>query len=183
MNKSILRPALALFLFTVVSAVIVGVGYAVTVEPIAAQRARIEAEAITALIPESYRTEPHPINLPDSTLTRHTLSFDQDGNFLGHVFSASSPGYSGAINMMVALDDEGTILGVRVISHTETPGLGSNIAQAWFKDQFVGLTGPVVSVRSPSGPNEIDVITGSTISVNAVLRGVNDAVEYFGNLP
>ena len=169
MNLSAIKPALALFMFTAVSAVIVGFMYTLTEEPIAHQMYLREQRAIGMLIPYSYPGV--SMAMQHSTIRRMDSRLDADGELLGYVFFAESHGYSGVIHVLVGFDPEGTVLGVRIISHTETPGLGSLITRETFIDQFTGLHMPA--------PGAIDGITGATISVNAVLRAVDDAWELF----
>jgi len=171
------KPALVLTLMTLFSAAIIGFTHMVTSEPIRIQRENAEMEAILALLPDMKTMEYAELEEADSSLTRLTTAFGRDGEILGYVFSAMPAGYSGRINMMVAFDPAGVIQGVRIINHSETPGLGANITQDWFLTAFSGKVGVVVSADVP-------VIASSTISVNAVLRGVNDAARYFEeNLP
>jgi len=168
-----------LLLVTILAATIIGVTFTVTEEPIAQQRANAEIAAIIALLPTTYETEYFYINEGDSSLTGLTISLDRNNEVIGYVFSASPAGYSGRINMMVAIDTQGVIQGVQIIRHTETPGLGANITQEWFTGAFSGRSGRLVSAHNPTGADEIPIIASATVSVNAVLRGVNDAVAYF----
>ena len=180
MSFSVLKPAIVLFLFTAVSALIVGFMHTITYEPIAEQALRREQEAVASLIPLSQANERIAIDLPqDITVYRVDASFDAGGDILGYVFFAASPGYSGAVRLLVGFEPDGTVLGVRVISHTETPGLGSVIAGAPFINQFDGLIAPIYRVMNPQGQNEIAHIAGATMSVDAVLRAVNEAWEIF----
>ncbi|MCL2604103.1 MAG: FMN-binding protein [Defluviitaleaceae bacterium] len=171
MKKEIIKPTLVLLLVTLFSAAVIGVTHAVTLEPIQQQRANAEMAAITALFPHTYTTERHAIEEESSSLTGFALCFDRDNKIIGYVFSASPAGYSGRIHMMVALDYNAVVQGIRIINHTETPGLGSNITQGWFIGAFPGQSGMM-------NANDVPVVTGATVSVNAVLRGVNDAIAY-----
>ena len=179
MLKDFIKPTVVLLLVTLFAAAIIGVTFTVTEEPIMQQRANAEIAAIIALLPTTYETEYLYIDEADSTLTRLTVSLDNNGEVIGYVFSASPSGYSGRINMMVAIDTHGVIKGVKIIRHTETPGLGANITQEWFTGEFAGRTGRLVSAHHPTGSDEIPIIASATVSVNAVLRGVNDAVAFF----
>ena len=182
MSFATVKPAIALFLFTAVAAVIVGFMYTITAEPIELQIFEREQAAINEIIPNSLPHESEELDLPDSTVWRLDARVNEHGELLGYVFFAQSRGYDGLVHMLVGIDVDGNILGVRVISHTETPGLGTVIAGEAFANQFVGLRGPVESVRNPHGPHQIDVETGATLSVNAVLRAVNDAWGIFEGL-
>jgi electron transport complex protein RnfG len=170
--KDFMKPTLALLCITLFAAVIIGVTFYVTEEPIRAQRAHIEGEAIMSLFPAAHRFTYILLEENESTLTRVARCYDLNNELLGYVFSALPIGYSGRIHMMVALCTEGTVRGVRIIHHTETPGLGANITQPWFTDGFMGFSHTITAGEAP-------IIASSTISVQAVLRGVNDAIAYF----
>lgn len=88
-------------------------------------------------------------------------------------------GFGGAITMMVGIYD-GKVYGVSIISHAETPGLGAVAAADTdkgiaFRDQFQGL---VSDITIGDGENQIDALAGATISSQAIVDGVNAAVEY-----
>ena len=182
MSFAAVKPVIALFLFTSVAAVIVGFMHTITAEPIQQQIIEREQAAINEIIPNSLPGVSEELDLPESTVWRWDSRVNEQGELLGYVFFARSRGYDGLVNMLVGFDMDGGILGIRVISHTETPGLGTVIAGEAFANQFYGLRGPVEAVRNPYGPHQIDAVTGATLSVNAVLRGVNDAWEIFEEL-
>ena len=83
---------------------------------------------------------------------------------------------------MVGISMEGKLTGMKVVSHSETPGLGANATNESFQNQFKdkpteeALT--VIKVGS-AGDSEVQAITGSTITTQAVTDGVNFAVEIF----
>jgi len=89
---------------------------------------------------------------------------------VGHAFIAIGKGYGGNINILVGLEDEQTIKGIIVVSHTETPGLGSLITEDFFTDQFTSVTIDDMALRRDGG--QIDAITGATISSRAVAEAV-----------
>lgn len=93
-----------------------------------------------------------------------------DAGRLGYAVSDSPSGFGGNINMMVGIDTDGKITGVRIVSLSETPGLGSRVADDGFLSAFIGKSGSVELGR------DADVISGSTISSKAVVQGVNNAL-------
>ena len=173
MNRAIIKPTIALTIMALCAALFIGMVYSVTEEPIRNRRAQAAAEAVSLLIPATYETTYEYINKVDSSLTQRVTAYDRVGNVLGYVFTANPAGYSGRIHMMVAICPLGAIIGVHVLHHTETPGLGSNITRESFLAGFVGLDHGVITQA------DVPIITSATISVNAVLRGVNDAKAYF----
>ena len=89
-------------------------------------------------------------------------------------------GFDGEITMMVGIQN-GTVTGISVISHTETPGLGAvaaatNAKGEAFRGQFVGQSGTLAI------GDQIDAMSGATITSNAVVTGVNAALDYVANL-
>lgn len=95
-----------------------------------------------------------------------------DGAKIGYAFLAVGKGYGGDIDILVGLEDETTIKGISIVSHSETPGLGSRITESFFTDQFTGLSIDEVALKRNGG--EVDAITGSTISSRAVINAVRE---------
>ena len=97
----------------------------------------------------------------------------------GYAVQVQPAGFDGTIDMMVGIDREGNILGISIISHTETAGLGAVAAAKTsageaFRNQFVGESGSVGT--SKRGTGTMDAITGATITSEAVCDGVNAAL-------
>lgn len=102
----------------------------------------------------------------------------------GYAVQVAPSGFDGEILMMVGVDTDGNVLGIDIISHTETAGLGAvaaadNAKGDAFRSQFVGL-GDGLSVDKDGG--QIDSLTSATITSRAVVTGVNAAVECVKNL-
>ncbi|OGC22867.1 hypothetical protein A2310_00525 [candidate division WOR-1 bacterium RIFOXYB2_FULL_37_13] len=96
-------------------------------------------------------------------------------DIIGTVFFASPRGYSSNINMLVGIDSNAKISGIKIVSQNETPGLGTNVAKRSFLDQFLGKT----ANDQIEAKKDIDAITGATISSRAVCRGVREALNDF----
>jgi electron transport complex protein RnfG len=104
-----------------------------------------------------------------------------DGSQLGYAFLAIGRGYGGDINILVGLEDETTVKGIKIVSQEETPGLGTRITEPFFTDQFAGIDITDIALRRDGG--QIDAITSSTISSSAVVEAVRDtALEKVGKL-
>ena len=96
----------------------------------------------------------------------------------GYAVEVTPSGFDNTVTMMVGVDNEGNVLGIDIISHTETAGLGAVAAATTaageaFRAQFKGLTGSV-SVSKDGG--QVDAITSATITSRAVCAGVNAAL-------
>lgn len=99
---------------------------------------------------------------------------------IGYVAEVVTQGYKGPISMMVGFDTEGNITGLKVTDHNETSGLGSQIADPSFLDQFKGNIpeGNMFKVVTSNAASreQIEAVSGATVSSLAVTRGVNDAI-------
>jgi len=106
--------------------------------------------------------------------------YDQQGDFVGYAIPAAGPGFQDTIGLLYGFTPERKlIIGMAVLESRETPGLGDKIYKdADFVGSFSALsTEPkIVAVKkgTKTKPNEIDAITGATISSNAVVRIINE---------
>ena len=169
----VLRLAGTLLLITaVVAAALAGVN-AVTAPVIEELNAAKTQEAISAVLPGGFDTE-----LSDfADATGIVSKVYQGAN--GYAVEVGPSGFDNTITMMVGIDNEGKVLGISVVNHTETAGLGAVSADGTpkgiaFREQFIGASGSV-SVTKDGGA--MDAITGATITSRAVCAGVNAALE------
>jgi len=104
----------------------------------------------------------------------------RQGQTAGRVFLTQIQGYSGPIKLMFGTDSNGAVTGLRVLSHTETPGLGAKIATARFSDQFKHKRPEELSLKKDDpAKGRIDAITGATMSSRAVTKAVRSTLESF----
>ena len=106
-------------------------------------------------------------------------------NHMGYVFSVTAKGYGGDVEITVGIDTSGTIKGVKIGKNSETPGLGSKAQDDEFLSQFEGVNPDkalaVVKIQG-SEPEQIDAISGATITSTAVTNGVQSALEAYEKL-
>jgi electron transport complex protein RnfG len=103
-----------------------------------------------------------------------------EGTLAGIAFKVVAPdGYSGNIEIMVGVDPEGRVVGIEILTHAETPGLGSKITAPAFKDQFRGKGLDDVDWRVKKDGGSFDQITGATVSPRAVVQAVKIGLEFF----
>lgn len=99
---------------------------------------------------------------------------------VGYVFKVvGKGGYGGPITFVIGVDKENTIIGYEVLISSETKGFGSQVSEDPFKSSVVGtkMDEKIVSAAEPNGDNDIQAISGTTISVKAILNGLNGAVS------
>ncbi len=105
------------------------------------------------------------------------------GSLLGYAVRVETQGYGGTITLLAGLSsDLETIIGIEVVEQVETPGLGGNITESEFKRQFAGLDAdePVTYVKNiepDPAANEIQAISGATITSRAVTSGINATLD------
>lgn len=122
--------------------------------------------------------------MADNRFVQEIFEARSGGEVLGYIFKTTSGGYGGEIPVMTGINMDGTLTGIRVGTNSETPGLGTKVEEADFTDTFVGkgTENPIVAVGAPSADNEVQIISGATVSTDGVLYGVNGAREAFTNL-
>ncbi|MBN1906426.1 MAG: FMN-binding protein [Deltaproteobacteria bacterium] len=107
-------------------------------------------------------------------------AFDNSGNVMGHVVKASGQGYADKIELLIGLDaTASTITGLFILDQKETPGLGNKIIEDTWRNQFKGKSSyaPLVAKKGKSvSENEIDAVSGATISSRSVTEIINIAI-------
>ncbi len=168
-NNSVLSAlviGLKLLLICAIIAGVVAFVYNLTKDKYAENQAAVKAEAIGAIFDlESPKTE--QIKGYDNVYVVYNEKDELQG-FCVEVVEGS--GYGGDITMMVGYDADLKVCGVEIISHAETPGLGSNIESDSFRKQFYGMSGKI-------DYSNVDGISGATYSSKAVTAGINKATS------
>lgn len=110
-------------------------------------------------------------------------AFSEGSESLGYCVQVLPKGYVDTIDMLVAIDKDGAVSGVKILSISETPGIGFKVStDEAFQEKFLGLDDSVKAVKKTSSIGEIQVISGATISSSAYINGVNAAIEAVRNL-
>jgi Na+-translocating ferredoxin:NAD+ oxidoreductase subunit G len=191
--QPILISSMFLFLFAVVGSGLVAFTHDLTAERIARNERRALLASLNELVPaQRYDNDifTDTLTLPGAGLPGlagpvTVYRARQDGQPVAAVLAVTAPdGYGGAIRLLVAVNVDGTLAGVRVVAHRETPGLGDLIERErsdWI-ESFAGrsLGDPPLEhwkVRRDGGA--FDQFTGATITPRAVVSAVRDALIYF----
>ena len=174
----VLRIALTLFIITAVVAGLLACVNSVTAPVIAQLNEKKTQDAIAAVLPGGFDEQ-----ITDyADATGLVTKVYKGAN--GYALEVTPAGFDNTITMMVGVDFDGKVLGISVVSHTETAGLGAvaaakTSAGEYFRGQFVGASGSV-SVSKDGG--EMDAITGATITSRAICVGINAALDCVGGL-
>lgn len=194
-NKEIFSLGLRLLIITAIAGLILGGAYKITFEPIRQQNIKANNEAMKEVLPSAENFQKIGSVTPEAGETlelelvadgkvREVNKAQKGSDTIGYTIKVAPKGYAGIIEMMVGISTEGKVEGIKILNHSETPGLGALAPEPKFSDQFKGkpIDKPLAVVKVPaSADNEIQAITGATITSKAVSDGVNEAVDFFKN--
>ncbi len=192
--RSMLKDAGIIVAITLIAGLVLGGVYQLTKEPIAEQKRlkkqkacqEVYAEAASFAEAEGFDTEAASVlaeEYPSQDIDEVMLAQDGAGNTLGYVLTVTThEGYGGDIQFTMGITNEGTLNGISLLSIAETPGLGMR-AEEVLKPQFGGKSAEKYEYTKTGAvaENQIDAISGATITTNAVVNGVNAGLFYFQN--
>lgn len=176
----IFRLGIILFVITAVTGLILGIVQTVTLEPIRQTKAREKNEALAATLPGA--TEFKALEVPENSGDiREIYEGSDSGKTIGYNFTVTPKGYGGLLNLVVGISSEGRVMDIKILSHSETPGLGAKAVEPLFAGQFKDRAAETLSVTKtpPDSDNQIQAISGATITSSAVVRAVNEAINYW----
>ncbi|TVR72611.1 MAG: RnfABCDGE type electron transport complex subunit G [Marinilabiliales bacterium] len=174
---------LALLTITLVASASLGFIYELTKEPIEAARAARKNNAIRAVVPDfdnSPTEEQYTIAAAGGELVFYPAK--KDGELVGTAIETfTNRGFSGTIKLMVGLLPDGTIHGIEVLEHKETPGLGDKMEsdKSDFSAQFEGQKPEDFRLRLRQDGGDVDGITATTISSRAYCEAVQLAYDLY----
>ena len=178
--KEILVPAVSLFIICLVVTALLAVTNMVTapkIDELAAER-QDEAKKVVLSDAESFSDEKTVEK--DGVQYKYYEGLSQSEEKIGYVFLTSAKGYGGDIDIMVGIGNDGSVKGVTVLSISETAGLGMNAKNDKFLNQYKDKNSEisVIKTGTPSD-NEIQALTGATITSKAVTSSVNTALDLY----
>ena len=167
-TKDVVRAFVTLTIVCVVLALVLSGVNAMTVDTIEQKQIQIADESRRELLPQADTFEVTTDGLPEGVVE---VARAQNG--AGYVIQTTAKGYGGDIVMMTAFDQEGKIVACKVLSSSETPGLGKRVEEDAFLSQFKGYDAPVEVGK------EITKVTSASISSRAATSCVNLAIEAY----
>ena len=199
--NALIKDALKLVIITVVAGLVLGAVYGITKGPIADQEAKAQMEAYKTVFPKAsdfkevdgfseeaaskiIAANENPIEGHDSDVISSAVeAVDASGEALGYIFNiTTSKGYGGDIQLTVGIQSDGTVSGYSVLSISETAGLGMKATEPSFYNQYVNKQADKFVVSKDGGDGEqIDALSGATITSRAVTGAVNAALGYYQN--
>lgn len=170
--KNILKLTAILFTITAVVAALLAGTNLLTKDRIAAAKREKTAAAVAQVLPND--------TVESETVVDQGIVKTLYRGKSGCAIEVAPNGFGGEITMMVGVSKEGKVLGVQIVSHSETPGLGAKAqTDTDFLNSFLGLSG---TVRVDKDGGEADTVTGATVTSRAVAEGVSAALEFAATL-
>ena len=171
-SKLIITYAVTMLIFASVSAGILALTHQLTEHKRIANMQQREFLARQELVPTAVSFVPAKAHD-----YRFTKGLNKDKMVAGYLLKAVRRGYSSNIETLIAVNNDFSIMAIKVLAQNETPGLGAKIETPWFTKQFGLLKGTAIAVRKDGGA--IDALTGATISSRAVAESVRLEVASF----
>ncbi|MCB2289553.1 RnfABCDGE type electron transport complex subunit G [Clostridium sp. CS001] len=182
--KENIKLGLILLLITGIAGFLIGGAYEITKAPIEKQVIANKQAAMKEILPKADKFDVSDVNIEGNEKIKEVNIGMAGTDIAGYAIKVSPKGYGGIIDIMVGISTEGKVSGIKILSHTETPGLGANAPKPEFSGQFkdkpIDNKLEVVKI-APTKETEIQAITGSTITSKAVTLGVNDAVDFYNS--
>jgi len=171
--------------------------YRLTKEQIEEQSQAQQLNALKVVLPQADEFS----ELKPGAGIEYYEGLDKDKRVVGYAFVGKSKGYSSTISVVVGIDPEGTITGIKITEQKETPGLGTKAVEVpvtrtfWqailggggsdearrpqFEEQFTGKMLKDLKVVTGKTNTEIQALTGATITSKAVTKAVRESIEKF----
>ena len=179
-ESTFLNMFLTLLIVTAISSLAASMVYQATKGPIAEVQREKQERAIKQVMPgftELQEKKVQVVNGTDSVSVFKGFSNDQEVGVAVNAFTYQ--GYSGLIRILVGFNPDGTITNIEVLEQKETPGLGTKMAEPFFKDQFAGKNPATSELQVKKDGGEIDAITAATITSRAFCDAVDQAYNTF----
>ncbi|MBQ1843014.1 MAG: FMN-binding protein [Lachnospiraceae bacterium] len=195
-KKSILRDAMRLTVITLVSGLLLGLVYQITLKPRNAAAAKATNDAYKAVFEDAASFKDYAdfdsdkatalvkkAGYDNISITACVEADDKSGKSLGYVITVVTKSYGGNATFSMGVTNDGTMNGYKITDISDTPGLGMKSTEPKFMDQFKGISiGKYTVTKGTPNDNEIQAISGATITSRAITNGVDAGFEYFKSI-
>ena len=180
LESSLMNMVIVLTGVTVIAGALLGYVNELTKEPIKMADQEALNKALKEVIPEFKEVKADTLFREDGKTIDYIVypATNETGEWVGTAVRSATNGFGGEMKVLVGFDKEGNIINYSLLSHAETPGLGSKAADWFKKGQKGDITGKnpgkgALVVNKDGG--DVDAITASTITTRAFLNAVNNA--------
>ncbi len=205
--KDILKICIILMVVCLVSGLCLGLVYNVAKPRITETSAQLLLNSLEVVLPQATRfSDELSRELPDGRTIRYYEGYSTSGETVGYALLGEKQGYQSELRVLVGIDPQGLIKGIKVLQQAETPGLGARVDEVevnetlwariaqllkgergeeisprpWFQEQYNGLTlGELKVIKPPYKGKGIHALTGATITSVALTEAVRDSIELF----
>ncbi len=195
-KKSIVRDAMRLTVITLVSGLLLGLVYQITLKPRNAAAAKATNDAYKAVFEDAASFKDYAdfdadkatalvkkAGYDNISISACVEADDKSGKSLGYVITVVTKSYGGNATFSMGVTNDGTMNGYKITDISDTPGLGMKSTEPKFMDQFKGISiGKYTVTKGTPGDNEIQAISGATITSRAITNGVDAGFEYFKSI-
>lgn len=192
MANKIVKNAAILTAITLISGLLLGVVQGVTEKPIANAQEEAKQEAYKQVFSSADTFEQYEdfdekaaadaVQSVEGTVVNETVVAIEGGEEAGYVITTTDKnGYGGDIQVSVGIRNDGTVNGIAILSISETAGLGMKATEPDFYNQFQNkkVENFEVTKNGASTEEQIDALSGATITSRAVTGAVNAALAYY----
>lgn len=194
-KNDISKTGLTLLLITGVAALVLGFFNYITEKPIAMQLKNTNIEAMKSALPAdqyikldlskykfNFNTSGDAKLSPDASIIEDITEAKSGGKTIGYIIKTAPKGFGGPVEEMIGINKNGVLSGITIVNQTETPGLGAKSTDPNWNKQYKNKKTDndlTVSKTAPTKDNQVQAITGATITSKAVTKGVNTAIEAY----
>ena len=170
-NSSVFKIALNLTATCLISGIIIATVYHLTLATAEHKKLEIRNGTMKKLVPHADNFVP----VPGKTAWFEAVEKEK---IIAYIVPSESRGYGGTIKLLTAISPDGKVLNFSILDSKETPGLGDKASKEPFHDQFIGKSVENMTItKDQNNKNDVQAISGATITSRAVTFGVKEAVR------
>lgn len=170
-----------LLTITVIAGLLLGFANNLTKDAIL-ENSKVSKEDLKVILPvASSISETSGVKV-DETINEVYDALDSSGKKVGNVFKVTTKGFHGPVQLVIAISSEDKVTGMKVLSHSETPGLGAKIEEEKFTSRINNLpiSEDIEMVKvSPTKENQVEGVSGASVSSKAVGTAINDTIRFY----
>ncbi len=185
LKNNLITDALKLFVITLISALVLAVANKFTAPVIVENDAKRQELAMQEVLPEA--KEFKKVDIGGLELTEKDATIKEfytgitEARLVGYVVDVVTNGYGGELEIIMGVGTDGKICAVKILNSSETAGLGAKASEPEFTDKYKGKNTILSVVKNEEADfDEIEAISGATITSEAVTRAVNTGLEAVG---
>ena len=178
--KENLKLGAILLLITSIAGFLLGFANDATKEAII-ENSKISKEDLKLILPVASSINEANVEVNESITEVYEALNDGNEN-VGHVFKITTKGFHGPVDLVIAISKDEKVSGMKVLAHSETPGLGAKITEPKFGSQIKDL--PIeedieIVKVAPSKDNQVEGVSGASVSSKAVGTAINDVIRFY----